>query len=841
MLAVVSLTRSSMGFQFQSIASMAPFLIDEFRISYAQVGWLVGLFLLPGAVIALPGGFLARRFGDRRVVSVGLLLMAAGGLVTAASPTFGLASLGRVVSGTGGILLNVLLAKMVADWFAGREVATAMAVMLNAWPAGIAIGIASLGALAGGTGWRAAMAATSAVAAGALVLMLTLYRDPPAAPGGSPAAAGRVGLTGRDVALAGLSGSAWATLNAGLIAFVSFAPGLLIARGASVADAGILVSLTMWVSLLSVPAGGYLADRFGFREGAIAAGCVATGAFMCLVAAVPAAPWLWFLLAGSTLGLPPGPIMTLLPRVLEPERLAGGFGVYYTITFLGMAAAQPAAGWLLDLTGSPTVPIYFAGLLLAGSAVFLGGVRLLVRRRVGAAVKTIGLALAAMTAAGCAAPGWPTAAVSGRVLVRHAALLVTMDPALGVGPLGLLEDGDVLLAGDRILAVGRGLHVPDAQVVDAAGKIVLPGFVDTHNHLWQSLIRGCGANKELLAWLEACVYPLRDVMTEADGYAGVRLSALDLITTGVTTVADWSHAFNPAFVRGNLRALDDSGLRYVFVPWTTAATADDIRRLKAEWIDLRPRATLQLAAHPAPALREDLGAAARLARELAVPLNVHLLESPRQRDDAPLRLLAAAGALGPPLVANHAIHLTDAEIGTLGALGVRVTHNPLSNMRLASGIIPLPELHAAGVRIGLGLDGGTNDASDMFATMRAAVGLQRARALSPDVYPSVVDVLRMATIDGAAVLGLDDQVGSLSPGKRADLVVLDPGGVNFAPRTDWLAQIVLNGQPANVEAVIVDGRPLKASGRLIGVSTTAAVSAAEAAARRIERARGGSP
>jgi 5-methylthioadenosine/S-adenosylhomocysteine deaminase len=519
-------------------------------------------------------------------------------------------------------------------------------------------------------------------------------------------------------------------------------------------------------------------------------------------------------------------------------RLSMGFqfqSIASVIPFLidEFALTYAQVGWLMGLFLLPG-----AGILMAATVLFLVGFRALARRTVGA-VATAGLALTLAT--GCAATRWPGPTDTGRVLVRHASLLVTMDATVGAGPLGVVEDGDLLFAADTIVAVGRDLHAPDARVVDATGKIVLPGFVDTHNHLWQSLIRGCGTDKELLAWLEACVYPLGRVTTEADAYAAVRLSTLDLIATGVTTVADWSHAFSPGFVQGNLRALDDSGLRYVFVPWTTAANADDIRRVKKEWVDRRPRAGFQVASHPAPALRDDLAAAARLSRELGVPLNVHLLESPRQRAEGPLRLLAAAGALGPPLVVNHAIHVTDDEIATLSALGVRVTHNPLSAMRLASGVIRLPELRAAGVRVGLGLDGGTNDTSDMFATMRAAVGLQRARALSPDVYPTVADVLRMATIEGAAILDLADRVGSLSPGKKADLVVLDPGAVNFAPRTDWLAQIVFNGQPANVEAVVVDGRVLKAGGRLVGVSAPAAVAAAEAAARRIHRARGGSP
>src|SRR5262249_17264820 len=142
--------------------SVGPFLLDEFRLSHAELGALMGLYLLPGAAIAFPGGALAQRFGDRRVALLALGLMALGGLLVAASPTYLVASAGRTVSGMGGVLLNVLLAKMVADWFAGKEISTAMGVMLGAWPAGIGVAVASLGALASVASWRAAMYATVA-------------------------------------------------------------------------------------------------------------------------------------------------------------------------------------------------------------------------------------------------------------------------------------------------------------------------------------------------------------------------------------------------------------------------------------------------------------------------------------------------------------------------------------------------------------------------------------------------------------------------------------------------------------------------------------------------------
>src|SRR5215510_13441662 len=155
----------------------------------------------------------------------------------------------------------------------------------------------------------------------------------------------------------------------------------------------------------------------------------------------------------------------------------------------------------------------------------------------------------------------------GGYLIRNASLVLTMDPNLGDGGiLGQLENADVLIVGDRIAAVGANLAGPEGvRIIDGRGMLVMPGFVDTHDHLWQSLIRGCAADDDLNGWLNRCVSPLNtSPFSETDAYAGVRLSTTGLINTGVTTAVDWSHAFNPGFVRGNLRALTDSKMRFVF-------------------------------------------------------------------------------------------------------------------------------------------------------------------------------------------------------------------------------------------------------------------------------------
>lgn len=372
MLAVVFLTRTSMGFMFQSVASVAPFLIAQFGLSYGQLGFMMGLFLLPGALIALPGGLLGQRFGSQRVAMGGLALMTAGGLVTAWSTTFLEACVGRAVSGAGGILLNLLLAKMVADWFAGKEISTAMGVMLTSWPVGIGLALATLGGIASHWSWRTSMFVSAGTAAVGLILLVALYRDPPGLGAAERARSTlRLDLPLRAWALSASAGLCWTALNAGFIVVASFGPALLIARGASVAEAGSLLSLGIWVSLLSIPLGGYTADRIQRPHLVITVGALGAALSIGLLPLLPH-PVLWFVLTGILLGLAPGAIMALLPGALDPKHLATGLGTLYTIFYLGMALAQPAAGITRDLSGSPAMPIFFAACLMAATVPALG-------------------------------------------------------------------------------------------------------------------------------------------------------------------------------------------------------------------------------------------------------------------------------------------------------------------------------------------------------------------------------------------------------------------------------------------------------------------------------------
>jgi len=373
-LVLVFLTRTSMGFQFQSVASVAPLMIADLRLSYAQLGTLIGLYMLPGAFFALHGGVIGQRFGERRVVVAGLALMVAGGALTAGAGGFGTAVAGRLLSGVGAVVMNILLAKMVSDWFAGKELSTAMAIMLTSWPVGLGLAAATLGGVAAGTSWRSAVMATAVVAALGLLMML-LCRD---APGGSSGPQ-RAALRRRELWLSITGGFAWGCFNASLVAIIAFGPGLLIARGATLGDAGRVVSLAIWVTMLSVPLGGYLTDRLKRPTLLIVTGSlVAAGTVLLLPVLAHAV--LAFCLVGLAIGAPPGGLMALLPRTLPPERLATGFGVFYTVFYVMMALTQPAAGLVRDVAGDPAAPIVFAALVMAATVIGLAIFRRLERR-----------------------------------------------------------------------------------------------------------------------------------------------------------------------------------------------------------------------------------------------------------------------------------------------------------------------------------------------------------------------------------------------------------------------------------------------------------------------------
>lgn len=370
-LAILFLARTAMGLQFQTVGAVGPILADSLGIDYAAVGVLIGLYLLPGVLIALPGGMLGERFAARHIVLAGLAMMSAGGLVMGLSDWYPALAVGRIVSGTGAVLMNVLLTKMVADWFAGRELATAMAFLVTSWPSGIALGLLGFVPLATWLGWPAVMMASALVSTLALVLIGVCYRDP--ASHATKAASGpALKLSRREWLLVSLAGIVWGTYNVGYILLVSFLPGHLAGSGYGLAQANALVSWLGWSLIVFVPIGGVIADRLRRPDAVMVAGFIIGG----LAAAVLALGWAplmpAFMLIAVTVGLPAGPIMTLPAAAVAPQNRATGMGVYFTWYYALMAVMPALAGLARDMTHDAAMPVLFAAAMMAAALAGLG-------------------------------------------------------------------------------------------------------------------------------------------------------------------------------------------------------------------------------------------------------------------------------------------------------------------------------------------------------------------------------------------------------------------------------------------------------------------------------------
>jgi predicted MFS family arabinose efflux permease len=379
MLAVLFAARTAMGFQYQSVASVSPLLMADLGFDYAQFGVLLGLYLLPGIALALPGGFLGRRFGDKRVVVLGLGLMTAGGLVLGASPSYPIACAGRLLSGTGAILFNVLATKMIADWFAGKEIVTAMAILVTSWPLGIGLALVTLAPIATATSWNTAMFLTSAASLAALLLVAGVYRAPSATGDEREPALTSSKFSRQELYLVLLAGTIWALFNVSFAILPGFAPDFLISSGYALVAAGALVSVVTWLLILSVPLGGALAERLG-RPNLVLLVCFpATGLALFLLPTWPH-PLPVLVALGLLYGPPPGIIAALPVEVLRPENRAPGMGLFHTCYYVGMPALTAMAGLFRDLTGDPAAPMTFAGVMILLTLPVLALFRTLQRR-----------------------------------------------------------------------------------------------------------------------------------------------------------------------------------------------------------------------------------------------------------------------------------------------------------------------------------------------------------------------------------------------------------------------------------------------------------------------------
>ncbi|WP_316395941.1 CynX/NimT family MFS transporter [Bradyrhizobium sp. 33ap4] len=365
-LAALFVARATIAFQFQSVAAIAPQLSQGLGASLADIGVLIGLYFAPGALLALPGGAIGRRYGDKVVVLAGLLMMLAGELLMTTSTSWSVQIAGRLTAGIGGVLLNVLMTKMVADWFAGREIATAMAIFINSWPAGIAVALMLLPAIGATLGLHAVNLAVAGVILIGLGLIALVYRAPDAA----VAVEGKHGsLTADTICAVIAAGLIWCLYNIGFAMIFSFGPSMLVEQGWSGAAAGSTISIVLWLAALSVPLGGFLADRTRRGDVILITGCIAF-ALLTLLLSRSGTVLPVVIALGILCGLPAGPIMSLPARVLEQRTRPIGMGIFYTVFYAGMLAGPAIGGKLSTAVGSASAALDFgAAVLLACPAV----------------------------------------------------------------------------------------------------------------------------------------------------------------------------------------------------------------------------------------------------------------------------------------------------------------------------------------------------------------------------------------------------------------------------------------------------------------------------------------
>ena len=419
---------------------------------------------------------------------------------------------------------------------------------------------------------------------------------------------------------------------------------------------------------------------------------------------------------------------------------------------------------------------------------------------------------------------------SQRLVIRNG-FVVSMDPDVGNVP-----SSDVLVEEGKIVDIGRGLEVSDAEQVDATGMIVMPGFVDTHRHTWQTPVRGvlpcCTLDHYFAVMLGSVGGHYRPEDVHIGNYAG----ALEALNGGVTTLLDWSHINNtPDHSDAAIQGLKDAGIRAVYahgVPtggewWAFSELEhpEDIRRIRETYFSSDDGlVTLALAARaPGNSNFEVARHDWALARELGIRISVHVGMRLTSVHVHHVQNMQDLGLLGPDTTYIHCTDSTDEELDLIAETGGTASVAPYVEMLMGHGPPPTGRLLARGVRPSLSVDVVSSVPGEMFTQMRTALVQERilAHTDTPDeaFAPTLThrDVLEFATIDGARSCALGDKVGSLTPGKQADIVLLKVDAINTAPMVDPVATVVIFADTSNVDSVFVAGRAVKRGGQLVDV------------------------
>ncbi len=430
-------------------------------------------------------------------------------------------------------------------------------------------------------------------------------------------------------------------------------------------------------------------------------------------------------------------------------------------------------------------------------------------------------------------------------LIIHDAYVVTMDQKYR-----LFEKGAVAVANGIIVAVGNTRDVLErygaARMIDGRKMLLMPGLVNTHTHSPMTIFRGYADDIPLKQWLYDHIFPVESAFVLPENVRlGTKLALAEMIRSGTTTFNDmYYHSDEVAGVvdKAGMRAVLTEGL--IDFPVPNSPTPADALRFSEEMIQAyrpHPLITVGVAVHSVYSASSLVYQQAfELAGKYGVPFNTHLAETRWEFDlimdrygVTPARYLDDIGVLGKGLILAHAVHLTDSDMELVALRGAGVAHNPQCNMKLASGVAPIPRLLELGVTVGLGTDGvASNNDLDMFDEMRSCAFSHKITQMDPTVMDART-VLEVATIGGARLLGMDAQIGSLEPGKRADMILLDLNRPHAHPVYNLYSLIVYSLRGSDVHSVYVDGKPLMVNRELLTVDEADLFEQVEALARDI--------
>ncbi len=422
----------------------------------------------------------------------------------------------------------------------------------------------------------------------------------------------------------------------------------------------------------------------------------------------------------------------------------------------------------------------------------------------------------------------------------------------------IIFPGAVAITGDTIQAVGKTGDfegVEARRVIDATGSAVFPGFINTHTHLFQSLLKGLGDDRPLSEWLVTATLPSAVQFRETEIHTSAVLGCLDALHSGTTTILDYNYCHPvPGLGDATVRGFRDVGIRAILgrgmtvagerfgVPPEMRSTPDrvfaDFQRLYDAYHGA-DNGRLRVWLAPGSVwgnTPEALRRARALATEVKTGITVHVSETPWDRQSAGLvhdgrsdfGALDDYGLLGPDVLLVHCVHLTPDERRRAAELDVKVSHNPVSNMYLASGVAPVPAMLKAGLTCSIGTDGAaSNNTQDMIEALKMTVLMHKVVTMDATAL-TAEKVLEMATIDGARAVGLDGFIGSIEPGKRADLFIFDPSATpRSVPMHHPVSTLVYSGGAGNVATVIVDGRVLIDGGKAVTIDERAFLARAQ--------------